>query len=60
MHLDFLARRYRRLPSEVLALSPFDLALTIQCAEAGQAAATRLMGQINSAGMPVFPTRPIE
>lgn len=60
MQLDWLGRRYRRLPSELLALSPFDLALNVQCADAGQAAAARLMGQLNNAGMPVFPTRPIE
>ena len=50
--LDTLARRYGRLPHEILALSPFEITLAWQ---AYQQARSTLANQIDRSGGMIFP-----
>lgn len=53
--LDTTAKSYGKFPHQVLALTPFEFGLALQCLDAGQAAADRRCAQINAAGGMVFP-----
>ena len=54
--VDQVAKRYGKLPSEILSLDVWDLSIAVACMMEADNAAGHLMKRIQSEGMPVFPT----
>ena len=53
--IDQVAKRYGRLPSEILALDVWDLSIAVACMMQHDATAGALMKRIQTEGMPVWP-----
>jgi len=53
--LDTLARRYGRLPHEILELDLYEMGLTMMCYQEADRASAQLVQRLNRDGMPVFP-----
>ena len=53
--IDQIAKRYGKLPSEVLELDVWEMSLAFACIQQADATAAQLMKRINADSMPVFP-----
>ena len=53
--VDQLAKRYGRLPSEILELDIWEISLAMACLMQADATAGVLMKRLNADNMPVFP-----
>ena len=53
--IDQLAKRYNRLPSEILELDVWEMSLCVACMMESDSVAGHLIQRINKDGMPVFP-----
>ena len=53
--VDQIAKRYGRLPSEVLEMDVWEMSFAVACLMEADQVAGSLMKRINKDGMPVFP-----
>ena len=53
--VDQIAKRYGRLPSEVLEMDVWEMSFAVACLMEADQVAGGLMKRINKDGMPVFP-----
>jgi hypothetical protein len=53
--VDQLARRYGKLPSEIMELDIWETSLAMACLMQADATAGQLMRRLNADNMPVFP-----
>ena len=56
LQVDRLAKRYGRLPHEILELSPWEISLAIECANQADATSAQMIERIrNQPGGMIFP-----
>ena len=53
--VDQIAKRYGKLPSEVLELDIWEMSLSMACIMQSDATAGALMRRLNADNMPIFP-----
>ncbi|QDP48294.1 MAG: hypothetical protein Unbinned4944contig1000_18 [Prokaryotic dsDNA virus sp.] len=53
--VDQIAKRYGRLPHEILELDVWELSLAMACLIQSDATSAQLMRRLNADSMPVFP-----
>ena len=53
--IDQVAKRYGKLPSEVMELDIWEMSLCLACIMQSDATAAHLMKRLNKDNMPVFP-----
>ena len=53
--LDQVARRYGKLPHEILELPVWEMSLALACIMQSDATSAHLMKRLNADNMPVFP-----
>ena len=53
--VDQVAKRYGKLPSEVLELDVWELSLCMACIMQSDATASVMMRRLNADNMPIFP-----
>jgi hypothetical protein len=53
--IDQVAKRYGRLPHEILDLDVWELSIAVACLMQSDATAGQLMRRLNADNMPIFP-----
>ena len=53
--VDQVAKRYGKLPSEILELDVWEMSLCMACIMQSDATASQMMRRLNADNMPVFP-----